>query len=275
MTDTHSPIAAFTSRLRLLVPIVTAGTVGLVAATVVTQSAHAQTTVATAAPAVSSQPERTIVVSAKAAVRVTPDRATITLGVVTRDDNVATAQQKNDRTIRAVVAALAKAGVPRSAISPGTFVIDETVVDDRSSSDSSYKTTYGVTTQVTVTITDLKRVGDALREGVDAGANRANVEFGTTALRQARDQARAAAIKAARDKGRDMAAAAGIELGAVRSFYEQSGSSGPNGTQNSVQNLDGRIASGAAAAAIGDDVNLFGEGPILVEAEVSVEIAVK
>ena len=275
MTDTRTPFAPLTSRLRLLVPIVTAGAFGLVAATFVSQSAHAQAAVAVAVPTISSRPERTIVVSAKAAVRVVPDRATITLGVVTRDDNVATAQQKNDRTVRAVVAALEKAGVPRTAISPGSFVIDETVVDDRSTSDRSYKSTYGVTTQVTVTITDLKRVGGALREGVDAGANRANVEFGTTALRQVRDQARAAAIKAAREKGRDMAAAAGIELGEVRSFSEQSGWWGPNGTQNTVQNLDGRIASGAAAAAIGDEANLFGEGPILVEAEVSVEIAVK
>ena len=273
-----TPAARRTSRIRGLVPIVTAGAVGLAAATFLAQSAQAQTQTAgrSATPgSVLERPERTIYVSGKAAVRVVPDRATITLGVVTRNDNVATAQQKNEGTVREVIAALLKSGMPRAGISPGTFVIDETVVDDSSSSVSSSKTTYGVITQITVTLIDLKKVGDALRVAVDGGANRANVEFGTTALRQARDQARASAIKAAREKGRDMAIAAGIELGPVRSFAEQGSSWGNRGTQNSVQNLDGRIATGADAAAIGNEVNLFGEGPILIEAEVSVEIAIK
>ena len=271
-----APAARRTSRIRGLGPIVVAGAVGLTAATFLAQSAQAQASERSALPSsILVRPERTIYVSGKAAVRVVPDRATITLGVVTRNDNVATAQQKNEGTVREVVAALLKSGVPRVGISPGTFVIDETVVDDSSSSVSSSKTTYGVITQITVTLIDLKKVGDALRVAVDAGANRANVEFGTTALRQVRDQARASAIKAAREKGRDMAIAAGIELGPVRSFAEQGSSWGNRGTQNSVQNLDRRIATGADAAAIGDEVNLFGEGPILIEAEVSVEIVVK
>ena len=273
-----TPATRRTALIRGLAPIVVAGAVGLAAATVFAQSAQAQTQTAQRSASPSSileRPERTIYVSGRAAVRVIPDRATITLGIVTRNDNVATAQQRNEGTVREVVSALQKSGVPRTAISPGTFVIDETVVDDSSSTTSSSKTTYGVTTQVTVTLTDLKKVGEALRVAVDAGANRANVEFGTTALRQVRDQARASAIKAAREKGRDMAIAAGIELGPVRSFAEQSSSWGGNGAQNSVQNLDRRIASGADAVAIGDEVNLFGEGPILIEAEVVVEIAVK
>lgn len=275
-----APAARRTSRIRGLGPIVVVGAVGLTAATILAQSAQAQAQTQTAQrsalpSSILERPERTIYVSGKAAVRVVPDRATITLGVVTRNDNVATAQQKNEGTVREVVAALLKSGVPRTGISPGTFVIDETVVDDSSSSVSSSKTTYGVTTQITVTLIDLKKVGDALRVAVDGGANRANVEFGTTALRQVRDQARASAIKAAREKGRDMAIAAGIELGPVRSFAEQGSSWGNRGTQNSVQNLDSRIATGADAAAIGNEVNLFGEGPILIEAEVSVEIAVK
>ena len=153
--------------------------------------------------------------------------------------------------------------------------IDETQVDSSSERNSYVKTTYGVTTQVTVTLTDLTKIGGALRAAVDAGANRVDVSFGTTMLRQARDQARAAAIKAAREKGRDMAIAAGIELGRVRSFSEQSPWWGSAATQNSVQNLDRRVAADIEAGGSVDDSLLFGEGPIVVDAEVTLEIAVK
>ena len=270
-TNTPARSARVNAKLRRFGPLL--GAAAIVIGAVATQSAQAagSTGGPSAAPHV---PERTVTLTGKAAVRVVPDRATITLGVVTRNDNVATAQLKNAASVRSMIAALEKARVPRTAISPGTFVIEETSVD-ASTESGRYETkyAYSVTTQVTVTMTDLSRVGEALRVAVDAGANRVNVEFGTSALRQARDQARTAAIKAAREKGRDMAAAAGVALGPVRSFAEASSWWGQGSTRNSVQNFDQRIADGAPAATIGDEATLLGDGPILVEAEVTVEIA--
>ena len=247
-------------------------------------SSSASPTVTPATVFVGASPtrERIVTVSGKAAIRVPADQATIIFGVVNRKLNVADAQEENEKRTKEVLAALKRVGMSENDISPGTFDLTEDIIStsqtEKDSGENIYKTTYGVDTRITVRITNLGTVGSVLRTAVKAGANRVSVEFGTSKLRTARDAARAAAIKAAREKGRDMAAAAGVEIGQVMSFSEVNSWWGleryrsSNGSLNSVQNIS---PSQIAATPTGQLGEQFGSGPILIEAEVTMELSLK
>jgi uncharacterized protein YggE len=66
---------------------------------------------------------------------------------------------------------------------------------------------------IVLTLRDISRMEEALATAVDAGATHIHgMEFETTRLREHRDRARELAVKAAAEKARDMAAAAGLQV---------------------------------------------------------------
>ena len=68
-----------------------------------------------------------------------------------------------------------------------------------------------------------------------------------------------------------MAEAAGIKLGPVRNFNEQSTWWGPSPSLNAVQNVNQASVSQVTDLLAEE----FGDGPIMVDAEVSVTIAIQ
>lgn len=215
---------------------------------------------------------RTIQVSGSAVVNVTPDRALIQLGVQSNDTTPQKVEAANSRTINRVIRALTSLGIEEKDIVTDWYVIEPVY----HSYDSLKIKGYQISNVIAITLRDIGKVNDAITKALGAGANEVvNVEFYLSNLRQYRDQARELAMTAAKEKARDLAAAAGTETGCVTNINENTWSY-YNGwwygrsrsslwAQNVVQNVPS-AGSGEGALTESGPVSL---GQISVQAQVS------
>lgn len=169
-------------------------------------AAHAQATVL--------PPPPQIVTSASAEVRVTPDRATVSIGVQSRAATAAQASAENSRKQRAVIEAIRSKGVPQERIATSGYnVIPETRYD-REGQQAPRTTSYLVSNMVTVELHRIELVGQVIDAALGAGANQVNsLNFHVAASDSARRSALANAVTKARADAEVMARAAGGSLG--------------------------------------------------------------
>lgn len=148
-------------------------------------------------------------VTGDAEIKVIPNQVVLSLGVETRDRNLAVARVQNDTAVRSVLDAIA-----RFQIDPADVQTDFIQVNIRyQSSAETVVDHYVVEKSIAVTLKDVSKFEPLLSAVLEAGANHIyNVEFMTTELRKYRDQARALAAKAAIEKANDLAAAAGLKV---------------------------------------------------------------
>ena len=220
---------------------------------------------------------RTINVTGSAMINVVPDRALIQLGIqsngVTPDD----VQAVNGIAMQKVINAVQAMGVLPKDIATDWYII-EPIYDDYT---SLYIKGYRINNIIAVTLRDVSKLSSLIAGTFKAGANQVvNVELYTSELRTYRDQARELAMKAAAEKARDLASAAGAEAGCVLHIDENSWSYyngwwyGQNSsnlwTQNTVQN-----ASPSGGTGSGSDAEPVSLGQISVRAEVSVTFSLK
>jgi uncharacterized protein YggE len=190
---------------------------------------------------------RLITVTGGAEVRVTPDETTFTLGVETLHRDLAIAKRQNDERIKRVFA-LAK----RYNIAPGNFWVNRISVEPRYKGGDAREELIGYRVSKTVVfiVRDVSRLDELLNSFLDAGANHIyGVQFRTTKLRDYRDQARALALKAAKEKAKDMAKELGQRIGRPYSIIEEGYEAGaaPSempGTSVSLREADKNIALG-------------------------------
>jgi uncharacterized protein YggE len=157
-----------------------------------------------------------ITVTGTGEVKTVPDRAGFTFGVETHRKNASGALDENSRQTRALVAALRDAGIPDRDIQT-TSVSLWPDYDDSGSEKVGYVASNSVS--VRVAVRDAGSVVDAAAgAGVDQidGPNVAQED--SDALRRA---ALREAVADARERAKALAAAAGVELGAVTSIEEQ------------------------------------------------------
>ena len=203
-----------------------------------------------------------ISVTGEAEIRVVPDEVILTLGVETWDKNMAIAKGQNDAIV-ARVFALAE----DHDIAPEHVQTDYVSIEPRYR-DGYYEQRdfigYFVHKTLVITLRDLEKFEDLLADALEAGVNYVHgIQFRTTELRKHRDEARALAIKAAKEKAVALAGELGQEVGDPKMISEvQSGWwSGYNSwwgsrwgsgmTQNVIQELgagelvgDGGLAPG-------------------------------
>ncbi len=190
---------------------------------------------------------RLITVNGGAEVRVTPDEITLTLGVETLHRDLAIAKRQNDERVKKVFA-LAK----KYNVAPGNFWVERVSVEPRYKGGDAREELIGyrVSKTVVFTVRDISKLDDLLNSFLDAGANYIyGIQFGTTKLRDYRDQARALALKAAREKAKDMAKELGQKVGRPYSIVEEEYGAGtaPNmmpSTHVSLIEADKRTAIG-------------------------------
>jgi hypothetical protein len=158
-----------------------------------------------------------ITVTGTGSVRVTPDRAEISFGVVSQGRTASQALAANDAAIQRVVAALRAAGIAAADIQTQYFS-----VSPRSSEEGGEILGYTASNTVAAQLRNLTRAGAVIDAAVAAGANqvygpslsRSNVsELYRNALR--------ASIADARAKAQVLAEASGVSLGAVVGVVEQ------------------------------------------------------
>jgi uncharacterized protein YggE len=162
--------------------------------------------------------DRTLSVSGSGKVTLTPDIAYITVGVHTEGKNAAEAVAENNNTTQAVTGVLLDAGVDDKDIKTTNFSIyPQQQYDDQGK--PTGEIIYIVDNSVFVTVRDLDTVGELLNDVVDAGANsirgiQFDVEDKTDALAEAQEMA----VANAQAQAENLAQAAGVELGPIKSI---------------------------------------------------------
>jgi uncharacterized protein YggE len=211
---------------------------------------------------------RLITVTGDADVKVVPDEVILALGIETSDRNLATAKNQNDDRAKKVIAAAQARGIEAKHIQTEQIRVEPRYSDGYATNLVSYV----VRKTIVITLKDISKFEDVQTAALDAGANRVHgIQFQTTELRKHRDQARALAINAAREKADAMAKALGQKIGKPTSIQENYSSwwswydrwwGGGMMSQNVVQNVGG---AGAAP-----DESSFAPGQITVNARVTV-----
>lgn len=157
-----------------------------------------------------SKPEpRLITVTGEAEVRVIPDEAVVTLGVETWDKDLTIAKRHNDERVKDVLAA-----AKQYDIAPANVRIDNITIEPRYTGEGAPEGAqerfvgYRVRKTIVLTVRDVSRFDSLLNSALVAGANYVSeVQFRTTKAREYRSQARALALKAAKEKAKVMAKA--------------------------------------------------------------------
>lgn len=164
----------------------------------------------------SAPPVPQIVVSATGEVRVSPDKATINIGVESRATTAAAAAAQNSQKQRAVIEAIKARGVPAEQISTSNFSVVPETRYDREGQVAPKVLSYLVVNSVTVELKRMDQVGPVLDASLAAGANQINsMAFGVQNADSARRAALGAAVTKARLDAETIARAAGGTLGTL------------------------------------------------------------
>lgn len=167
------------------------------------------------APPVGPDRNRPVIqTSGVADVQVTPDRAAISLGVMTRAVNVGQATAENARIQRAVIEAVRAQGIPAERIGTMGFNVTPNYRHDPRGQEPPTITGYTVTNIVRVEVHQIDRVGPIIDAALGAGANNMHgLQFWSSNVDEARRRALTQAVSRARADAEAMAHAAGGQLG--------------------------------------------------------------
>jgi uncharacterized protein YggE len=156
-----------------------------------------------------------IVTSGQGEVRVTPDRATVSIGVQSRAATAAEASSANGRKQRAVIDAIRAKGVAADQITTTGFSVQPEVKYDRPGS-PPVTTGYLVANTVTVQLSRTDLAGAVIDASIAAGANQIHgLSFSISNPDSARRAALAIAVGRAKGDADAAARAAGGTLGTL------------------------------------------------------------
>lgn len=171
-----------------------------------------------------------ITVSGQAELSVVPDEVVFTLGVEKTDKDLSVAKGQNDASVRQILA-LAR----RFDVAAGDVKTDYISVVMRYSTDLAEELDenqqrkvrrefvgYEVSKTVIVRFTNIARFEEFFSEVLKAGVSSVrDVSFRTSQLRRHKDEARALAIRAAKEKAAALAREIGQSIGKAHSISEQ------------------------------------------------------
>jgi uncharacterized protein YggE len=207
-------------------------------------------------------PPRSITVSGSGKVYLTPDMATISIGVHNEDESAAKAVDGNNLQAEEVTEVLLEMGVEESDIQVSNFNI---YLEQRYNENGNQADTiYIVDNSIFVTVRDLDILGEIMGTVVAAGANSIfGIQFDVEDKTHALSEARKAAIEDAQIKAEELALAAGVTLGEVQSIDEYGGVPVPV--------FEGKVGGGLGA--ISDQVPVsLGQLSLTVEVSVVYQI---
>ena len=158
--------------------------------------------------------------------RVAPDMATINLGVIGEAPTAAAALSANSAKMNKVMAALKKAGIADKDVQTSGLNLNPQYVYNQN--EPPRLTGYQASSQVTVTVRDLARLGASVDATVSAGADQVNgISFGLADPTAAENAAREAAVKALTAKAELYARATGYHISRLVTLSEGGGYSAP------------------------------------------------
>jgi uncharacterized protein YggE len=194
-----------------------AGGLGALIVAVAAMSAHAGP--AAAAPTASDPATHTISVSGTGKVTVVPDVARVNLGVTMNQPTVKAARASAAQSMTEIIAAIKALGVADADIQTTGLSLYPQYANGSTTRIAGYT----ISEQVQVTIRDLDKAGDVVDAATAQGANAVNgISFESGDPVKAQDDARAAAVAAAKVSAQAMAKAGDVSLGGVVSITDAS-----------------------------------------------------
>jgi len=208
----------------------------------------------------SQEAPRTLTVTGKATVYLTPDVAYLSIGVHTEDENASEAVEANNLQAQQVVQTLLDEGVEQQDIQTVNFSIYP--MQQYGPEGQLLGVRYAVDNSVYVTLRELDRIGDIIGAATESGANSINgISFDVLDKDSALVEARGQAIENAESMAGEMAAAAEVTLGELRHINFTS-------TNYPLSSIEGRGMGGGAGAAL-DSAVPISTGQMVLNAEVT------
>lgn len=168
-------------------------------------------------PGLGESDKRTVSVNGTGKVVLTPDMATISIGVNTQNVNAKSAVSTNNRQAAGIIDALDGFGIAEEDIKTTNFSVFPRQDFDRDGNPEDIF--YVVQNTVLVTVRDLDVLGEVLDAAVRAGANQiSGINFDVADRETAFKEAMEAAVMNARERAEIMAVAAGAALGEVQTI---------------------------------------------------------
>ena len=160
-------------------------------------------------------PPPIISVSGEGVVEASPDRATISVGVVTREKNPSAVQSANAKAATSVINSIVALGIERKNISTGNY--NFAPVYRHTDNGKRILDGYEATNSVTIIVDDLNLVGKIIDTALNHGANRVDsLNFGLRNKSAYQDEALRLAVLDAKRKAQVAAAALGKNILGVR-----------------------------------------------------------
>ena len=197
----------------------TMGAVVLGAAIVAVAALSVRTGPAVGAPTTDTTTPHTITVTGTGTISIVPDIARVGVGVTVAKSTVRDARAAAAASMSSIIAALKGLGIDDKDLQ--TTSID---LSPRYASGSSAKIIgYTISEQLQVTVRDLDKAGDVVDTATAKGANEVNgLWFDVSDPAKAQNDARQAAVAAARSSAQALASAGGVTLGSVISIADSS-----------------------------------------------------
>ena len=159
-----------------------------------------------------------LTVTGTGSVKVTPDIATVTIGVQSQNAQIGTAVADNNRRSGTVQDAVVGKGVELGDIRSTNFSVWSQPRYDEFGVVTG-ESTFFVDNTILVTVRDVAKLGEILQAAVDAGSNSIQgITFTVADSSAAETEARDKAVADAHARAEQLAAASGTQLGAVTSI---------------------------------------------------------
>ncbi|MFC0234704.1 MULTISPECIES: SIMPL domain-containing protein [Fictibacillus] len=151
-----------------------------------------------------------LIVSGEGSVSAVPDRALLTIGVITENQNLSVAQKDNADKTASVIQTLMSLGIPQSDIQTASFRIEPQY--NYENGQQQFRG-YRVEHQLQVTVKDIRQTGQAIDQAVANGANSvSSIQFTVSNPDAFYNQALSLAIQNAQQKAISMARALQVTL---------------------------------------------------------------
>lgn len=180
-------------------------------------------------PSEGSQSVRTMSVSGRGTVELSPDIARVNIGIRSQSPDVAQALKENTANAEAIIQKLLDLGVEQNDIQTRNFnVYPQQNQQPGPEGEVEETQTFVVENTVSVTVRDLDSLGEILSTAVQEGANTIHgVTFDVEDRETAVEEARGLAIENAKAQAEAIAETAGVVLGPVHSIRINEGSPTP------------------------------------------------
>jgi len=170
------------------------------------------------APAITDQPAvHTITVSGTGSITLVPDTGHVSVGVTISKPTVKAARQAAAEAMTSIIASIKALGVDEKDIKTTGINLNPQYNNNQ----PPKVVGYSISEQVEITVRDIDKTGDVVDAAAANGATDVNgIWFDVADPAKSMNEARAAAVEAAKASAQAMASAAGVNLGGVISMSE-------------------------------------------------------